>query len=97
MFIYTMVASFGALANSVTTTVRKFFSVVCSIIFFSHPSNLIQWTGAALVFSALLGDAFFGKKELTCGKKNGTDSELQSPPVAEEIKSVPQPVGHEQV
>lgn len=95
MFIYTMVASFGALANSVTTTVRKFFSVVCSIIFFSHPSNLIQWTGAALVFSALLGDAFFGKKELTCGKKK--DSELPSPPVAEEIKSVPQQVANEQV
>lgn len=99
MFIYTMVSSFGALANSVTTTVRKFFSVVCSIIFFSHPSTLVQWTGAALVFSALLGDAFFGKKELSiCGKKNNTDTALPTAPATDEVKAdVPQQVGQEQV
>lgn len=61
LFIFTMVSSFGSLACSVTTTVRKFFSVVFSIIFFQNPSTLIQWIGAILVFSALLADAFYGK------------------------------------
>lgn len=61
IFIFTMVSSFGSLACSVTTTVRKFFSVVFSIIVFQNPSTLIQWIGAVLVFSALLADAFYGK------------------------------------
>lgn len=60
-FIFAMVSSFGSLACSVTTTVRKFFSVVFSIIFFGNPSTLLQWISAIIVFSALLLDTFFGK------------------------------------
>lgn len=79
MFIYAMVSSFGSLPNSVTTTVRKFFSVVCSIIFFNHPSTLIQWVGAVLVFTALLADTFFGKKELSlCSNKDEADNQEES-------------------
>lgn len=65
LFIFTMISSFGALACSVTGTVRKFFSVIFSIIVFRNPSTLLQWLGAGLVFTGLLADAFFGKK----GKK----------------------------
>lgn len=99
MFIYTMVSSFGSLATSVTTTVRKFFSVVCSIVFFGHASTLIQWIGAILVFSALLGDAFFGKKKLTiCRKKEQIDHELTVSPSNGEKKDInPQQVGQEAV
>lgn len=61
LFIYTMVANFGALACSVTTTVRKFFSVLFSIIFFGNPSTSLQWVGVILVFTGLFADAFFGK------------------------------------
>ncbi|XP_031621402.1 solute carrier family 35 member B1-like isoform X2 [Contarinia nasturtii] len=63
VFIFTMISCFGALACSVTGTVRKFFSVIFSIIFFGHPSTLLQWFGACLVFAALLADAFFGKNK----------------------------------
>lgn len=70
MFIYTMVSSFGSLANSVTTTVRKFCSIVFSIIFFGHPSNAIQWAGAALVFIALFADIILNKKK----KKDNPDT-----------------------
>lgn len=99
MFIYTMVSSFGSLATSVTTTVRKFFSVVCSIVFFGHASTLIQWIGAVLVFSALLGDAFFGKKDLTiCDKKEQIDHELTVSPSKAETKDInPQQVGQQAV
>lgn len=76
VFIYAMISSFGSLPNSVTSTVRKFFSVVCSIIYYNHPSTLFQWLGAVLVFTALLGDAFFGKKELSlCSNKDEADNE----------------------
>lgn len=62
-FIFAMVSSFGSLACSVTTTVRKFFSVVFSIIFFGNSSTLLQWISAIIVFSALLLDTFFGKSK----------------------------------
>lgn len=73
LFIFAMVANFGSLACSVTTTVRKFFSVLFSIIFFGNPSTPLQWVGAFLVFSGLLADAFFGKKR---SPPKQTDTEL---------------------
>ncbi|XP_055295411.1 solute carrier family 35 member B1 homolog [Sitodiplosis mosellana] len=62
LFIYTMVACFGALACSITTTVRKFFSILFSTIYFGNPSTPLQWLGATLVFGGLFADAFLGKK-----------------------------------
>lgn len=82
LFIYTMVSSFGSLACSVTTTVRKFFSVIFSILFFQNPSNFIQWIGAILVFSALLGDAFFGKDR---PKRNDEKKETEMIDVHEKL------------
>lgn len=76
LFIFTMVSSFGSLACSVTTTVRKFFSVVFSIIFFQNPSTLIQWVGAILVFSALLADAFYGKGRPKRDNEETKDTEM---------------------
>lgn len=73
MFIFTMISCFGALACSVTGTVRKFFSVIFSIIFFGNPSTPLQWVGAALVFSGLLADAAFGKKKRKVVKEEQTE------------------------
>lgn len=75
LFIFIMVSSFGSLACSVTTTVRKFFSVVFSIIFFQNPSTPVQWIGAVLVFSALLADAFFGRRKRNTEQRE-TDIEV---------------------
>lgn len=70
LFIYTMISSFGSLACSITTTIRKLFSVIFSIIIFQNPSEPLQWIGAALVFSALFADAIWGKgKKIKKGKK----------------------------
>lgn len=76
IFLYTMISYFGSLACSITTTVRKFISVVLSTIIFGHPSNPIQWSGAALMFSAWLADAFFGNKKKD--NNSGYDAEDQS-------------------
>lgn len=62
LFIFTMIACFGALSCSVTTTVRKFISVIFSIIFFGNPSTPVQWAATVIVFGALLADAFWGKR-----------------------------------
>lgn len=76
LFIFTMVSCFGSLACSVTTTVRKFFSVVISIIIFQNPSTLLQWIGAVLVFAGLLFDAIFGKGRSKPDNQPTADTEL---------------------
>lgn len=62
LFIFTMVSSFGPLACSVVTTTRKFFTVLCSVLFFRNALSNRQWIGATLVFAGLFADAAFGKK-----------------------------------
>lgn len=61
LFIFIMVSSFGPLACSVVTTTRKFFTVLCSVIFFGNPLTVRQWFGAFLVFLGLFADATLGK------------------------------------
>lgn len=61
-FIFVMVANFGPLACSVVTTTRKFFTVLCSVIFFGNVLIVRQWLGAVLVFAGLFADMFYGKK-----------------------------------
>lgn len=67
LFIFIMVSSYGPLACSVVTTTRKFFTVLCSVIFFGNPLTSRQWLGTALVFAGLFADAAFGK---AASKKN---------------------------
>lgn len=75
LFIFTMLSTFGALTLSITTTVRKFFSIVFSIVVFGNPSTLIQWIGAAIVFSALITDTILGKRQQNQNEKNQTHKE----------------------
>ncbi|XP_058058735.1 solute carrier family 35 member B1 homolog [Anopheles bellator] len=65
LFIFMMVASFGALACSVVTTTRKFFTVLFSVLFFGNSLSGRQWVGAGFVFSGLFADMFYGKKAPT--------------------------------
>lgn len=55
-FIFLMVATFGPLACSVVTTTRKFFTVLCSVIFFGNVLHWRQWCGAIFVFTGLFAD-----------------------------------------
>lgn len=86
LFIFTMVTSFGALPCSITTTVRKFISVVFSIIFYKNPSTAVQWVAIVLVFSALLADAFWGKKQLF-GKKKEHDAVKATAPKLDDAQT----------
>lgn len=71
-FIFIMVSSFGPLPCSIVTTTRKFFTVLCSVLFFGNPLSSKQWFGAFLVFAGLFSDSLFGKsapKKDTKGEK----------------------------
>lgn len=62
LFIFMMVSGYGPLSCSVVTTTRKFFTVLCSVIFFGNVLATRQWYGAVLVFAGLFADMFIGKK-----------------------------------
>lgn len=52
-FIFFTIHEFGALAASLITTTRKFFTIVFSVVAFGHRITGTQWTGVLLVFAAL--------------------------------------------
>lgn len=62
IFINSMVANFGPLPLSITTTTRKFFSVFLSVILFNNSLTIRQWCAAGVIFGALFIDAVFNKK-----------------------------------
>jgi len=52
-FIYYTIERFGSLACSLTTTTRKFFSILISSIYFAKPLTSIEWIGVVIVFTGL--------------------------------------------
>ncbi|KAL7073159.1 hypothetical protein ACQ4LE_007559 [Meloidogyne hapla] len=71
-FIFKTVTDFGPLTCSIVTTLRKLFSLVFSIILFSHPYTNRHVLGTILVFAALLLDALDSRKNHQKEKdKNG--------------------------
>lgn len=61
-FISSMISNFGSLPLSLVTTTRKFFTVLVSVLAFGNALSLRQWIATAVIFLALLLDAFFTKK-----------------------------------
>jgi len=60
-FIFLMVSEFGPLPCSITTTTRKFFTVLGSVLFFGNALSGRQWLGATVVFTGLTLDGLYGK------------------------------------
>jgi len=60
-FIFLMVSEYGPLPCSITTTTRKFFTVLGSVLFFGNSLLERQWLGTFVVFAGLTLDAMYGK------------------------------------
>jgi solute carrier family 35 (UDP-galactose transporter), member B1 len=80
IFIFMMISEFGPLPCSITTTLRKFFTVIISVIFMGNPLSLQQSIATAIVFAALFADALWGKKQL-CGKPQAQAVPTEEPDV----------------
>lgn len=52
-FIYYTLQHFGSLVLTVTTTTRKFFTLLASVLWFGHALSLTKWFAVALVFAGL--------------------------------------------
>lgn len=62
IFIFYTLYKFGALPCAIVTTLRKFFTILFSVIFLGNPLQLYQWIGTVIVFVALFGDILLSKK-----------------------------------
>lgn len=57
-FIFMMISEFGSLPCSIVSTVRKFLTVLFSVMVFGNSLRRQQWFGTTLVFVGLFGDLF---------------------------------------
>jgi len=60
LFIFHCVIAQGALALSIITSTRKFFTILSSVLYFGHQLNPVQWMAVGGVFVGLFID--IGKK-----------------------------------
>lgn len=58
LFVYYTIITFGPLSCSIITTIRKFFSVLFSVLLFSHWMSFEMWTCVVLVFVGLSVDIY---------------------------------------
>ena len=63
IFIFYTISHFSPLLLSIVTTTRKFFTVLISIIIYSHPINSLQWVSIGLVFTGVFIEMFGGGKK----------------------------------
>jgi len=69
-FIFMAIVQFSAVSCSVITTTRKFFTILCSVIWFRHPVSWFQWFGVLLVFAGLGWDTYGKYNEPKKDKKS---------------------------
>ncbi|GMT21611.1 hypothetical protein PFISCL1PPCAC_12908, partial [Pristionchus fissidentatus] len=70
-FVYSLNASVEALTVTMVVTLRKFLSLVVSIVWFQNPFTLQHWLGTFFVFAGTLAfsDVWFEDKKKTQEKK----------------------------
>jgi solute carrier family 35 (UDP-galactose transporter), member B1 len=64
-----MVANFGALPSSITTTIRKCITVFLSVLIFQNELSVRQWIATGIIFGALFLDGYFSKRPKKGDKK----------------------------
>lgn len=81
IFICSILSAFGALPLSITTTTRKFFSVILSVIIYQNVLLLQQWIATGIIFSTLLIDSLMSKTTSKTNKsKDPEDVKETDPP-----------------
>ena len=66
--ITSMIAYYGALPLSITTTIRKFVTVLLSVMIFNNVLSVRQWIAASIIFIALFLDGHFSRKNKKSSK-----------------------------
>jgi solute carrier family 35 (UDP-galactose transporter), member B1 len=61
-FMSAIVSNFGALPCSLVTTIRKFFTVLFSVLSFDNSLSTVQWISTSVIFLSLFVDVIYSKK-----------------------------------
>lgn len=81
-FSCSMITNFGVLPTSIVLTIRKFFNVLFSVIYFNNVLSLMQWLATALIFTSLLADSLLSfvifRTDKNNDVKNCEESESQA-------------------
>ncbi|OMJ82659.1 hypothetical protein SteCoe_16582 [Stentor coeruleus] len=68
-FIFWALRIFGPLSLSIITTIRKYLTVLVSIIWFSHSLSNLQWACMVIVFSGTFMDIMVSYKNVKIKEK----------------------------
>ena len=70
-FIFYTISNFNSLVVATITTTRKFFTILCSVLYFGHALKPGQWWGVAMVFVGLTLELYgkYSNKDKKKGKK----------------------------
>ncbi|KAK0405071.1 hypothetical protein QR680_017787 [Steinernema hermaphroditum] len=71
-FVYLLTASVESLTKTLFTNLRKFLSLVLSIVYFQNPFTPTHWLGTAFVFLGVLSFIDVWERKVT-GKKDRSD------------------------
>lgn len=72
LFTCKMITSYGVVPCCIVLTVRKFFNVMFSVLYFGNALNLQQWLATALIFASLFADSVLS---FTVSKRGISESE----------------------
>lgn len=68
-FVCTMITNYGVVPCCIVLTLRKFFNVLFSVLYFGHDLSITQWLATALIFASLMADSILSIKFPRCDKK----------------------------
>ena len=71
-FIFFTVTRYDSLVTSIVTTIRKFLSIILSVVWYGHKICVVQWVSVFIVFLGVgLGTVSDkGKKKVKKAKEN---------------------------
>ncbi|KAI9568390.1 UAA transporter family-domain-containing protein [Boletus coccyginus] len=64
LFIFETLQHFGSLTLVTITLTRKMFTMILSVVVYSHKLTIGQWLGAAIVFAGISIEAFVKRKDV---------------------------------
>ena len=67
-FIYALVIGHGPLTTAFVTTLRKFCTILLSVVVFGHSISYFQWVGVLTVFTGVMMDVVFKIKTTRLAK-----------------------------
>lgn len=93
LFTCKMITSYGVVPCCIVLTIRKFFNVMFSVLYFGNALSLQQWLATALIFASLFADSVLS---FTTSKKEISESEccekIESAKSEVKVKELKNPV-----